>query len=249
MNKRYYVFFITLLFLCGVLSSCLSTKTPLEVSEHFWLGLKTKNIALVKKYSLVDSIGQSETVEQFKKVTEVTFGRVIIDGDLAEVETKVTIVFDDKSTELTLNTYLENHNDDWKVHYKKTVRQLAMKQNMAEVLGSIQEMTEEITRQIEKTVEEVQEKVVPKIKSKAEEIQEKVIPEIQSKAEEFEEKVLPEIKSKIEQVEKELLEQLPALKDVFDEFLRELEKSFEELIPDEEELDKESAEEAKTQET
>jgi hypothetical protein len=231
------------------MSSCSSPKTPLEVSEHFWLGIQTENRALVKKYSLLDSIDESETKESFERVTATTFGKIMMEGDFAEVETKVTVVFDDKNTELTLNTYLEKNNDDWKVNYRKTVRQLAMKQNMAEVLGSIQEMTEEITRQIEETVEEVQEKIVPEIKSKAEEIQKKVIPEIKSKAEEIEEKVIPEIKSKIEQVEKELLEQLPALKNVFDEFLRELGKSLEEWMPDEKGSTKEPEKEAKTQET
>jgi hypothetical protein len=230
MNKHHYVFLISLLFLCGTLLSCQSSKTPLQVSEHFWLGIQTKNLALVRKYSLADSIDGSEDLAQFENITAAIFGKIIIDGNVAEVETSVTILSNENKVDVKLNTYLENNNDVWKVNYRKTVNKLVFNQNMAEVLGDIQEMTEEITKQIEESVEEFQKKVVPEIKSKTEEIEEKVV---------------PEIRSKIEQAEKELLEQLPELKNIFDEFLRELEKSLEELIPDK----KESREEVKTQET
>lgn len=212
-NKYHTVFFISLLFLCATLISCQLTRTPLQVSEHFWLGMQTKNVALVKKYSLVDSIDESEDLVQFENISATTFGKIIIDGNVAEVETKVTTLLNEKKVDIKLNTYLENNNDAWKVNYRKTVLQLTINQNMAEVFGDIEEITAEITGQIEESVEEIKEKVIP------------------------------EIKSEIEQAEKEILQKIPELKNVFDEFLRALEKSLEELIPEEEE------EEAKTQET
>ena len=212
MNKHHYVFLIPLLFLCSALLSCQSTKTPLQVSEHFWLGIQTKNVALVKKYSLVNSIDESEDVAQFENVTAVTFGKIIINGDLAKVETNVTVSSNEKTFDITLQTYLENNNDVWKVNYRKTVLQLEINRNMAEVFGDIGEMTAEMTEEIEESIEKIKEKIVP------------------------------EIKSQIEHAEKELLEKLPELKNIFDEFLHELEKSLEELIPPPEE-------EAKTQET
>ncbi len=212
MNKRHYIFLIPLLFLCGALLSCQSTKTPLQVSDHFWLGIQTKNVALVKKYSLVNSIDESEDIAQFENVTAATFGKIIIDGDLAKVETNVTMPSNEKTFDITLQTYLENNNDVWKVNYRKTVLQLEINRNMAEVFGDIEEITAEMTEEIEESVEAIKEKIVP------------------------------EIKSQIEHAKKELLEKLPELKDIFDEFLHELGKSLEELIPPPEE-------EAKTQET
>lgn len=233
MNKHHYVFSIPLLFLGGVLSSCFSTQTPLQVSEHFWLGIQTENMALVKKYSLADAMDESEDITQFENVTAVTFGKIIIDGNVAEVETSVTTMLNEKKVDIKLTTYLENNNV-WKVNYRKTLRQLVFNQNMAEVLNDIRVMTEEISKQIEKSVEEVQKKVIP---------------EIISKAEKIEQKLIPEIKSKIEQAEKELLEQLPALENVFDEFLDELKRSLKELMPDEKESEKSPGEAAKTQKT
>ena len=204
-NKYRCIFFIPLLFLCGALLSCQSSKTPLQVSEHFWLGVKTKNVALVKKYSLVASIDKSEELDQFDNITAVIFGRRIIDGNLAEVETNVTMTSNEKIRTITLNTYLEKNNDVWKVNYRKTAFQLAVKQDMAKAFDEFQEMSEEIAAEIKESVDEIKEKIVP------------------------------EVKSKIEQVEKELLEKLPEFKSIFDEFLHELGKSLEELMDPEKE--------------
>ncbi len=223
MNRHFYVL---LFLLCGVLMSCESIRTPMQVSEHFWLGIKTKNIALVKKYSLADSIDETEDLSSLENVTSISFGKIIIDGDYSEIETTLTVSVNEKKVDIKLKTYLKNNNDVWKVDYQKTVLQLIVNQNMAEVFGDIEKMTAEVTEQIEESVKEIKEKVVPEIKSEIEDIQDKV---------------LPEINSKIEQAEEKLLEKLPEFKNIFDKFLRELEKSLEELMPVEEE--------AKTQET
>ncbi len=212
-NKYHYVFIISFLSVCVTLVSCQTKKTPQQISEHFWLGMKTENEALVRKYSLSSSIDETEDITQFKSITKITLGKIIIDGDVAEIETTVTVSSNNKIMDVKLNTYLENNNDIWKVNYRKTVLQLKLNRNMAEVFSDIEEITEEVTEQIEKSVKEIKEKVVP------------------------------EIKSEIEQAEQELLEKLPELKNVFDKFLEELEKSLEELIPAEKE------EEAKTLKT
>ncbi|MGB1799935.1 MAG: hypothetical protein ACPHLK_03805, partial [Gammaproteobacteria bacterium] len=60
--------------LLTMLMSCDARKTPDQVSEHFWLGIKTKNIALVKKYSLKSSIDKDEDLKQIGDVTEYSFG-------------------------------------------------------------------------------------------------------------------------------------------------------------------------------
>ncbi len=205
MNKHHYTFLIPFLFLCSGLLSCQSTKTPLQVSEHFWLGMQTKNVALVKKYSLSNSIDEPDEAALFENISAATFGKIIIDGDLAKVETNVTMTSNEKNMNITLQTYLENNNDAWKVNYRKTVLQLEVNRNMAEIFGDIEEMTTEMTEEIEESVGEIKEKIVP------------------------------EIKSQIEHAEKKILEKLPELKNIFDELLHELEKSLEELMPSPEE--------------
>jgi hypothetical protein len=203
-KKNNLVIFISLL-MFTLLISCQSKKTPLQVSESFWLGMQTKNVALVNKYSLVNSIDESEDLTRFEDITATTFGKIIIEGNTAEVITKVTTVLDDKKVDIELSTFLENHNEVWKVNFSKTLLPLTFNEDMVKVFGDIKEIKEEITEQLEESVEEIKKKVVP------------------------------EIKSEIEQAEKEIIEKLPELKNVFEQFLHELEKSLEELMPKEEE--------------
>ena len=226
--KHHSIFLLLALPIFIMLSSCESNKTPDQVSEHFWLGIKTKNIALVKKYSLARSINDDEDLKQINDVNDVSFGKIVIDEDISEIETTVSNVLNDEKTEVTLITYLEKHNEAWKVDYEKTIGQLTVEQNIAEVLGEIEKLKEEMTTQLEESVEEIKEKVVPEINETVEGIQEKVI---------------PEIKSELDKAEKEIMESLPELKDIFNDLLKEIEKSIEEMLP------KEQEEEVKTQET
>ena len=221
---------VTILLFCGALLSCQSSKTPSQVTEHFWLGIQKKNSALVKKYSLNDSLNESGEVDEFTGVRNINYGKIIIDGDTAEVDTSLNIKLDEKTADISLTTYLKNENDAWKVNYKKTVSQLEANKNVAEIIIDIQEMTEEITKEIETSVEEIKEKVVPQIQSRVEQAEQ-----------EIQEKVIPEIQSRVEQAEQEIREKLPELKTIIDEFLHELEESLDELIPEQEE--------AKTQQT
>ena len=226
--KQHSIFLILALPLLALLMSCESRKTPDQVGEHFWLGIKTKNIALVKKYSLKSSIDKDEDLEQINEVVEVGFGKIVIDGDASEIETTVSSVLKEEKIDIKLTTYMEKHNDAWKVNFDKTLGQLAVEQNIAEVLNDIEKIKEEMTEQLQESVEEIKEKVVPEINAKVEDIQEEVI---------------PEIKSELDKAEKQIMESLPELKDIFNDLLREIEESIKEMLPEEEE------EEVKTQET
>ncbi len=205
MNKQYYFSIITMLIISCALFSCQSSMTPLQVSENFWLGIQQKNIALVKKYSLPDSFNDPDDIEQFPDITAITFGKIIIDADYAEIETSVTILSDEKTMDIPLKTHLINENDIWKVNYEQTILPLMINQEMTDLFGGIQGLTGEFAEEIEKSVEE------------------------------FKEKAIPEIKSKLEEAEQQLREKLPELKNMIDEFLQELEKSIEEAIPPKEE--------------
>ncbi len=205
MNKHHIIYFTTLFIIFSMIFSCQSVKTPLQVSEHFWLGIKTKNTALVKKYSLADSIDTSEDLSQIEKIESVTFDKIIIDGNTAEVETNVTILSDEKSVNISLNTVLENK-DAWKVNYRKTVQRLKNEQNVSEIFADIEEMTEEITKDIEESVEEIKEKVVPEIELKVEQAEKELLeklPELKNIFDEF-----------LQELEKSLEELLPPEEEV-----------------------------------
>ena len=139
--------------------------------------------------------------EQLPQISAASFGKIIIDADIAEVETNVIVTSEGESADVSITTFLNKENGVWKVNYNQTINPLTINQEMAELFGDINEMTEEFAEEIEESVEE------------------------------FKEKALPEIKSKLEQAEQELREKLPEIKDMIDDFLHELEKSIEEAMP------------------
>jgi len=195
------IYIITLLLILSSLLSCQSSMTPLQVSEKFWSGIQKKNISLITIYSISDSGYSADDIKQLPDVSTITFGKIIIDADIAEIQTQVTIASNDKTVDIALKTYLESEDGVWRVNYKQSVLLLKTNQGMIELLGGVQEITEELAEEIEESVEE------------------------------FKEKTLPEIESQLEQAEETLRDKIPEFKNMLDELLEGLKRSIEEALP------------------
>ncbi len=199
--RQNYIYIITLLFICCGLLSCQSSMTPLQVSEKFWEGIEKKNISLITIYSSSDSGYSADDIKQLPDVTTTTFGRIIIDADIAEIDTQVTITSGGKTIDIPLKTYLIRENDVWRVNYKQSILLLKTNQGMIELLGGVQELTEGLAEDIEESVED------------------------------FNEKAMPEIESKLKQAEEALRDKIPEFKNMLDELLEGFKRSLEEAIP------------------
>lgn len=199
--KHHYLRIITIVFMCSGLLSCQSSMTPLQASEKFWSGIKKRNISLITIYSLSDSGYSAEELKQLPEVAAIAFGRIIIDGNTAEIETQVTIKSDEKNIDVSLKTYLEREDNAWKVNYKQAVLPLKTNQGMIELFDDVQEITEELAEEIEESVEDLKEKT------------------------------LPEIESQLEQAEESLRDKIPEFKNMLDELLEGIKRSIEEAIP------------------
>ncbi len=205
MNKIRVVSITSLLLLFSVMLSCKSSMTPLQAGEKFWLGIQKKNIVLINQYSSSRSTIKKDEIDKLPVVTQVKFGKIIIDGEQAEIETNLTIFLDKNISNFSVKTFLITEDDNWKVDYEKTMLPLLVNQEITDLFGGIHELAEGFAEEIEESVED------------------------------FKEKALPEIKSKLEQAEQELRQKLPELKNKIDEFLKDLEKSIEDLMPPKEE--------------
>ena len=203
--RQNYIYIITLLSICGGLLSCQSSMTSLQVSEKFWEGIEKKNISLITIYSISDSGYSVDDIKQLPDVSAITFGMIIIDADIAEIETQVTITTDEKNVDVLLKTFLEREDDVWRVNYKQSILLLKTNQGMIELLGGVQELTEGLAEEIEESVEE------------------------------FKKKAMPEIESKLEQAEEALRDKIPEFKNMLDELLDGLKRSLEKAIPSKEE--------------
>lgn len=179
--------------------------TPLQTSEKFWRGIEKKNITLVTIYSISDPKIKSDELRQLPDIKDVSFGRIIIDADQTEIETNVTVIVDDKETNVSLITGLIKHEGKWKVKYRETMLALTVKRNVTEMISSIEDLAAGVSKEIEKSVDEVKEKAIP------------------------------EIKSTLEDAEEELREKVPEIKNMIDKFLKSIEEIIKESFPVEEE--------------
>lgn len=212
MKPNLPISFLLLLSLCGFLLSCQSATSPEDVSKKFWQAVQQQDIEQIKKYSLEDSYSQMTDFGLLAGVEDFSLGKIIIDGDNADIETKVTINTDTKQNVLSISTHLLKQEDNWLVDYESTIAPIMTNKDMAELMGGIEELTDEFTKEVEGSVEE------------------------------FKNKAVPEIKSKLEQAEQELKEQLPEIKKKIDEFLKDLEKSIQETMPQSQQEDSKTQE-------
>ena len=205
MNQYNFPFFIKIMFLVFALTSCQLSASPEQVSDKFWRAVQQQNMEMIKKYSIEETIPKNLDIEALSGVESFTFGKILIDGDNAEVDTIVAVNNTNKQNTLSLTTKLLLLDGQWLVDFESTVSPLMINNEVAELMGGIEELTEEFSKQVEGSVEE------------------------------FKKKAMPEIKSKLEEVEEELKEKLPEIKSKIDEFLKELEKSIQESFPKQEE--------------
>ena len=120
LNQR----FISLLLTTLLLSGCFGPEAPQDVAREFWKAVITHEVDDVIEYStLVDT----KSYDSFNKKWEgyqAVMGKIVIDGNQAEVETKLSRINDTGENHQKLSTYLVKQNDQWKVDYVRTAKSL-----------------------------------------------------------------------------------------------------------------------------
>ncbi|MBT5429999.1 MAG: hypothetical protein HOK89_08770 [Rhodospirillaceae bacterium] len=175
--------------------------TPLQVSMKFWEGIEKKNISLITIYSY-SNIGLSiEDINQLLDFSVITFGKIIINKDIAEIETQMTITSDEKDINIPFKTHLHRKSDVWKVNYDESIRSLKTNQGMTELLRSIKKLTEGLADEIDVSIEDIKMKT------------------------------MPVIESELENIEQRLRKKIPEFKNMLDELLDTIKNSLEKVIP------------------
>ena len=187
--------------ICSGILSCQSSMTPLQVSMKFWEGIEKKNISLITIYSY-SNIGLSiEDINQLLDFSVITFGKIIINKDIAEIETQMTITSDEKDINIPFKTHLHRKSDVWKVNYDESIRSLKTNQGMTELLRSIKKLTEGLADEIDVSIEDIKMKT------------------------------MPVIESELENIEQRLRKKIPEFKNMLDELLDTIKNSLEKVIP------------------
>ncbi len=182
-----------------MLPGCKGDLNPDQVADIFWSAAVSNNSALMKRMSSRDTYNESADFARLHQVTAFTLGRIVIDGDTAEVETSLTM--DNASSPVSITTYLINEEGKWRVDFDKTASFLSLNEQMTELIDGIEGLAEEFAEEIEGSVEDFKEKALPAIKSQVEQVEKelkKKLPEIRQQIDEF-----------LEELEKSIEESLP----------------------------------------
>lgn len=107
-----------------ILSACFAEKTPLEVSQAFWASVISHDLDNAVKYSSLNNTQQYDGFSQNWSQSQPSWGKIIIDGKQASVETIITRPGSPQPENQTFNTYLIQINDTWKVDYEKTKQEM-----------------------------------------------------------------------------------------------------------------------------
>ena len=112
--------FLGLLIILFGLTACFEQKTPQEVSEVFWQAAIDNNLDDIIKYSTLNETQAYEGFSQNLQQMEVSSGKIIIDGNLASIDTTLTNQNDSEEEKKNFRTYLVLQNEEWTVDYAQT---------------------------------------------------------------------------------------------------------------------------------
>lgn len=128
------------------LSACGSKKTPTETTQAFWLEIAENKIDQAKEYCS----SQSQTISisnigQYQQAS-FSFGKIIIDGHQATVETRFTPA---SNKEVSFSTFLINEESAWKIDCKRSTARRSGSNLVNDFFNSLNELGENINKQLE----------------------------------------------------------------------------------------------------
>ena len=209
-NVKRILFLLPIILASLLLTACEDEpKTPSEVTQAFWYAVENKNIDQIKQLISEKSLRDEYLAENIVSVSKPSFGKIVIDGDIAEVETKV-VVESDNPTTVSLDTLLVKENEKWKVDYHATVDEIGSEGQLAQVIRELRTFGEKFSKDFSK--------------------------EFESSMDELD-KAMPEIEKEISNLSEQIKEHVPELKKQFEDLAKQLQEALEESLSEEQAQD------------
>ena len=145
--KSPIVFTFGLLFLLSV-TACQSTKTAEDITLAFWSAIAENNLELAEQYCSAQSKPLlSSSLHYNLQNTTLSYGKIVIDGNQATVETLIIPANDEKKH--TFITFLLKEDNDWKVDYQRSRKNLENSQLFINLFKSLDTLSDTINKQLE----------------------------------------------------------------------------------------------------
>ncbi|MGR8947962.1 MAG: hypothetical protein ACU84Q_07940 [Gammaproteobacteria bacterium] len=168
------------------LQACGKPATPDQITEKFWTAVTTGEAKQVKKYVSAKDKATLRSLDDILPIETVTFGKIIIDGRVASVDTNVRLA-GGRATDLPINTHLVQENEQWVVDYERTMQTMLAAGQVAAVINQFRDIGVAIKKGIGQSVNEFQ-KALPEIEqglSNMEQQIEQAMPKLKSRFEKF----------------------------------------------------------------
>lgn len=152
--RRLVIQIFSLLLVGALLNACeQKPKSVPEVSEAFWQAVITDDRDDVVVYSTLQN---SEDYDRFGRVWKdlaPTFGQIVINTDVARVETQIAKQDAQSSETLYFETYLVNKGEGWRVDYQRTADAVSVSGAVVDFVERFTSLGKNFQRQVEASSE------------------------------------------------------------------------------------------------
>jgi hypothetical protein len=177
----------TVILLLVAFAACALSESPLPIAEAFWEAVERGDVGDLRELVRpTDELPEGDLSEHVLPVTGTEFGRIIIDGDQATVETTVTLQ-SDRPLRVPVETALVYQDDRWLVDYDSTVASIRVNSPVAQILRDMRAISDQIAKAMDESVTEL-ERSLPELERQLRSIERDLkaqLPELQRSLEEF----------------------------------------------------------------
>ncbi|KAF3984475.1 MAG: hypothetical protein HFP81_01920 [Methylococcales symbiont of Hymedesmia sp. n. MRB-2018] len=143
--------FITIL----LISACESVKTPSQVTLIFWNALAKDDLSLATKQCNLTSQPRLDSPVISLNKSNFDFGKIIIDGSHATVETFITPSINNKSS---FTTFLSQEKQQWKIDCHKSLKELSNRP-FNSFFKSLDSLGKNITKQLKQQLPKIKKEI------------------------------------------------------------------------------------------
>jgi len=183
--RRHPARLVLLLAAALALGAC-KEMSPLEVARGFWDAAAKDDQAAMRRYVAPGTWPPEQQHAHLLAVGGARFGRIVIDGDRASIDTTVS-VRGDRPLDVPLETRLVRDDGAWRVDYHATVAPLAADGALARFLQELRRSGERLARALDESADGLR-RSLPGLDRDLRGIEEELrhrIPELRERIEEF----------------------------------------------------------------
>lgn len=174
------------LLIVSFLSACSPPADPRQVATEFWQAQlhgdadRTRHLVRESDAAKLDSGLTVLPIRAFE------LGRLRLDGDRAELDTRVTLAGDD-ALHVDVVTLLIREQDAWRVNYPDTVRDITTDSRLGKLITRVQELATRLGAGVNQSLEELK-RALPKLESELSTIEKDIrgqVPELRRRLDEL----------------------------------------------------------------